>query len=138
MNRSFTNFLELIQTYLVISLKLIQKSLKSSWNFRKKFSITFTLAFCNARATIKKDIRKKWQNANESLYTIHSSSEFWWTSHTIWKIHMTFRQKTTRSRDRWWSAKCKKTVLETRQIWRIMCYTLFVFHIFLCFCTFFL
>ncbi len=73
---------------------------------------------------------------NKSLYTIHSSSEFWWTSCATQKISLTFHQKTTQLRDRWWNTKRKKAVSWTSWIWRIMSCTLFLFRIFLHFCTF--
>ncbi len=52
--RSFKIFVELIRTYPVIFLKLLQKSLKSSWNFRKIFPSMYIKIQCFSARYFKK------------------------------------------------------------------------------------
>ncbi len=56
----------------------------------------------------EKEITKKWQTRNnhESITIYyHSSSKFWWTSHTTRKIPFMFCQRIAQSKDQWWKAR---------------------------------
>ncbi len=51
---------------------------------------------------------------NQSLYTIHSLSEFWWASHTIQKMSLMFPRKTDQLRGPWWNMKCEKNCFTSK------------------------
>ncbi len=70
-----------------------------------KCRASFIPAIYYGRTSMKKEIVKNLVKndelqitVNQSLHTIHSLSEFLWTSHTTWKIPLILRWKTTQSR----------------------------------------